>query len=51
MTTNCDHQCTGNCRREGCHCACEGEFHESDNKVITTEQEAIIEKLKSTDHD
>ena len=23
---NCDHQCSGNCRREGCNCAC-GEYH------------------------
>ena len=22
----CTHQCTSNCRREGCNCAC-GEFH------------------------
>ncbi len=22
----CDHQCTSNCRREGCNCAC-GEYH------------------------
>lgn len=27
----CEHQCTGNCRREGCNCAC-GEFH----KVLAT---------------
>ena len=23
---NCDHQCTSNCRREGCNCRC-GEYH------------------------
>lgn len=23
---NCDHDCTSNCRREGCNCAC-GEWH------------------------
>jgi hypothetical protein len=23
---DCDHQCSGNCRRKGCHCGC-GEFH------------------------
>lgn len=25
----CNHQCSGNCRREGCNCAC-GEFHEGE---------------------
>ena len=23
---NCNHQCTSNCRREGCNCLC-GEYH------------------------
>ncbi len=26
----CEHQCTSNCRREGCNCAC-GEFHYSND--------------------
>lgn len=26
----CDHQCTSNCRREGCNCSC-GEYHNEDN--------------------
>lgn len=25
---NCEHQCSGNCRREGCNCLC-GEYHDS----------------------
>ncbi len=24
---SCDHQCTSQCRRTGCHCSC-GEFHD-----------------------
>lgn len=26
MSFNCDHQCSSNCRKSGCHCEC-GEFH------------------------
>lgn len=26
--SECDHICSGNCRREGCNCEC-GEFHEA----------------------
>lgn len=28
----CGHQCTGNCRRVGCNCAC-GEFHKEVKRV------------------
>lgn len=27
----CHHQCTSNCRREGCNCEC-GEYHEEDRE-------------------
>ena len=41
----CDHNCTSNCRREGCNCAC-GEYH------ITPEELKNAEEIqKSDDYD
>lgn len=41
MKTNCEHQCSGRCRREGCNCAC-GEWHGD-----TDEQDDIQENTDS----
>lgn len=37
--TYCGHQCTSDCRREGCHCVC-GEFHLATNE----EYEKLLEE-------
>ena len=39
----CDHVCSGNCRRVGCHCEC-GEFHDHEvvGRAFSHEQLAII---------
>lgn len=36
---NCEHQCSGRCRREGCNCLC-GEFHD------TLDQDEVNEIIK-----
>ncbi len=41
---NCDHQCSGSCRREGCNCVC-GEWHGE-----VTEDELIQDSILDTNH-
>ena len=43
--TKCDHQCSGNCRRVGCHCAC-GEYHDIAVTPIAPTVEPTEKKLK-----
>ena len=38
----CEHQCTSNCRREGCNCAC-GEFHEDLSEIVNESNRQIYE--------
>lgn len=42
---NCDHDCTSDCRREGCNCLC-GEYHDS----ATAEEikESLADELRET---
>lgn len=40
---NCDHNCTSNCRREGCNCLC-GEFHDSATEEEI--QESLADELR-----
>ena len=42
---NCDHDCTSNCRREGCNCLC-GEYHDSMTKDDIIE--ALADELRDT---
>ncbi len=49
---NCTHQCTSNCRREGCNCEC-GEFHEDVGayvveEVLKAQKELTTEKSQAT---
>lgn len=51
MKTNCEHQCSGRCRREGCNCAC-GEWHgdtdeQDDIQENTDSMEEKLENLTS----
>ena len=39
----CDHQCTSNCRREGCNCLC-GEYH---GQLDLEEYKEIISDLNA----
>lgn len=39
---NCEHMCSGNCRREGCNCLC-GEWHDGLSK------EELVEYLSEND--
>jgi hypothetical protein len=36
MVSECDHECSSNCRREGCNCDC-GEYHLSLEEAIKYE--------------
>lgn len=40
----CTHRCSGNCRHIGCHCSC-GEFHRTEARAFSKEQEAEIERI------
>lgn len=48
---NCDHDCTSNCRREGCNCLC-GEYHDSataeeiQEMLADDERDMRIDKVK-----
>lgn len=42
---NCEHQCSGNCRRVGCNCEC-GEFHEYKERAFSAEQIAQIRRME-----
>jgi len=39
MNNLCEHQCSGNCRREGCNCLC-GEYHEEQSTAKDLQQNA-----------
>ncbi len=42
----CDHECTGDCRRHGCNCSC-GEYHEEDkSKRLTNWLEDNLSTIK-----
>lgn len=38
---NCEHICTGNCRREGCECLC-GEYHDT-YEVSDEEKDELLQ--------
>jgi hypothetical protein len=44
---NCDHRCTGNCRRVGCNCEC-GEWHE-EQTTSSDIADYIEERMESVD--
>ncbi len=41
----CDHMCSGNCRRVGCNCAC-GEWHKEIDKVGGMEEKMESQALE-----
>ncbi len=42
---NCDHDCTSDCRREGCNCLC-GEYH--DSATAEEIEESLADELRET---
>ena len=47
---NCDHQCSGNCRRNGCNCNC-GEYHLNDEEVAELTEDKRREEAEDMRRD
>ena len=49
---DCDHQCSGNCRKVGCNCLC-GEWHdkyEPEEAMPPTPKEQLVEEMAAMEH-
>lgn len=47
---NCNHECTSNCRREGCNCNC-GEYHLNDEMIAELTEDKRIEEAEQRARD